>query len=318
MFDFRFLLLTSIASLSIATRAPAEVIHPAAIAQTASASSTETKTQPTPPLWLWWTTIALVPVGTMAGVWLGKRQTTSLRAGRGSNPEITASINQTVARTNDETDDQADKQNQADDPVDEVERSVPPLPQTLNSKAAHTRQTDLTATPLTATTRLSKVDIVETLIADLHSSDLTKRRKAIWELGQRADSRAMQPLVELIVDADSQQRSLILAAISEIGIRTLNPINRALLVSLQDDSADVRQNAIRDVTRIYDLIAQISQLLQLAASDKDAGVRETATWALNQLHRIRDVAQVEGQAVWSSHQAHSPLPSVQEGGALDR
>jgi hypothetical protein len=137
------------------------------------------------------------------------------------------------------------------------------------------------------TSRLAKVDIVEELIQDLLNPDPAKRRKAIWDLGQQGDSRAVQPLVELMMDSDSSQRSLILSAISEIGIKTLKPVNRALMLSLQDNSSDVRKNGIRDVTRIYDLIGQISQLLQHAASDPDQEVQETATWALTQLNRIR-------------------------------
>jgi hypothetical protein len=141
--------------------------------------------------------------------------------------------------------------------------------------------------PEGGTTRLAKIDIVEALATDLHSSDSAKRRQAIWELGQRGDSRAIQPLVDLLVDADSQQRSLILAALAEISTRALKPMQRALMLSLQDDSPDVRKNAIRDITRIYDLMAQASQLLQYAASDSDEEVQETARWALGQLGRVR-------------------------------
>jgi HEAT repeats len=147
------------------------------------------------------------------------------------------------------------------------------------------------------TSRLAKVDIVEELIQDLLNPDPAKRRKAIWDLGQQGDSRAVQPLVELMMDSDSSQRSLILSAISEIGIKTLKPVNRALMLSLQDNSSDVRKNGIRDVTRIYDLIGQISQLLQHAASDPDQEVQETATWALAQLNRIRPLGGVDAPSL---------------------
>lgn len=136
-------------------------------------------------------------------------------------------------------------------------------------------------------TRLPRIDIVEALMVDLQSVDAEKRRKAIWELGQRGDSRAVQPLVNLMAISDSRQRSLILASLSEIGIQTLKPMKRALAMSLQDENADVRKNAIRDLTRIYDLVGQISQLLNFATEDSDGEVRETAQWALGQLSRIR-------------------------------
>jgi peptidoglycan hydrolase-like protein with peptidoglycan-binding domain len=141
--------------------------------------------------------------------------------------------------------------------------------------------------PPEKTSRLAKVNIIDELITDLNSTDPTKRRKAIWDLGQQGDSRAIQPLVDMMIDADSQQRSLILAALSEIGTRALKPMNRALAISLQDESPDVRKNAIRDLTRVYDMMAQISQMLCHAAEDSDAEVQATARYALSQMNRIR-------------------------------
>lgn len=145
-------------------------------------------------------------------------------------------------------------------------------------------------TTVSDTTRLAKIDIVEELIQDLQSPDPSKRRKAIWDLGQHGDSRALLPMVDLMRDPDSSQRSLILAAVSEIGMKTLKPVNRALVLSLQDGSSDVRKNGIRDVTRIYDLVGQVSQLLQHAATDPDPEVQETAIWALTQLNQIRPLS----------------------------
>ncbi len=137
------------------------------------------------------------------------------------------------------------------------------------------------------TTRLARVNIVDELIQDLRVSDPVKRRKVIWELGQRGDTRAVQPLVDLLVDSDSKQRSLILSALSEIGTRTLKPMTRALAISLQDENSEVRKNAIRDLTRVYDMVSQISHLLHKATEDSDQDVQETAKWALGQLNRIR-------------------------------
>ncbi|MDZ7968600.1 MAG: peptidoglycan-binding protein [Nostoc sp. DedSLP03] len=137
------------------------------------------------------------------------------------------------------------------------------------------------------TSRLAKLNIVEELIQDLRSSDPTKRRKAIWDLGQQGDSRAIQHLVDLIIDADSQESSLILAALSEIGMRTLKPMNRALAISIQNESPQVRQNAIRDLTRVYDMMGQMTQMLHHALEDPDADVQATARYALNQMNRIR-------------------------------
>ncbi|MEM8639993.1 MAG: peptidoglycan-binding protein [Cyanobacteria bacterium P01_G01_bin.54] len=134
---------------------------------------------------------------------------------------------------------------------------------------------------------LPKADVVEELIRELRSPRPEERRQAIWELAQKGDSRAVQPLLNLLLDSDSQQQSLVLEALSQIGVRTLKPINRALALSLQDENAQVRKNAIRDVSRIYALLSQLSQLIYYATDDTDADVQETAQWALEQLKKIR-------------------------------
>lgn len=155
-------------------------------------------------------------------------------------------------------------------------------------------------------TPMRRIGIVETLIQDLHSRDPVKRRQAIWELGQRGDSRAIQPLVDLTLDSDSAQRSLILAALSEIGVRTLKPMNRALAVSLQDENPEVRKNAIRDLTRVYDLMTQIAQLLNHASQDSDREVSETAHWAIGKLDRIRTLAGRDLSALPASEPPDEP------------
>jgi len=137
------------------------------------------------------------------------------------------------------------------------------------------------------TAPMAQMDVIDGLIGDLRNPDPARRRKAIWELGQRGNSLAMQPLVNSMVDADSKEKSLVLAALSEIGIRSLKPMSRALAIAIQDDNPEVRKNAIRDLTRVYELVVQISQMLSHATEDEDSEVRQTATWALEQLNRIR-------------------------------
>ena len=180
--------------------------------------------------------------------------------------------------------------------------SSDPLPMPNKSAAVEQATEDITRIP-------HKIDIVEELLADLRSTDPTKRRRAIWELGQRGDSRAVQPLVDLMLESDSKQRSLILAALSEIGTRTLKPINRALSISLQDNNPDVRKNAIRDLTRIYEMLDRLSQLLRHAVEDSDPEVRETAHWAMDMLDRIRTIPRAENRPAlpnWLSSEQDSP------------
>jgi hypothetical protein len=131
-----------------------------------------------------------------------------------------------------------------------------------------------------------KVDLIESLIEDLQHLNPNLRRKVIWELGQQGDSRAVEPLLDLLANSDSKQYSLVLASLSEIGIRTLKPMNNAWSISLQNQNPEVRKNAIRDLTRIYELVNQITHLLHRATDDPDPEVQETARWAINQLNCI--------------------------------
>lgn len=163
------------------------------------------------------------------------------------------------------------------------ENNINPTYSTTNSQI----QKANTVPSLQNTTRLSRLDIVDELIKDLRGNNIQRRRKAIWELAQRGDSRAVKPLVDAMLDADSKQRSLILEALSQIGTNTLKPMNKALAISLQDENSEVRKNAIRDLTRIYELVAQMSQMLFHALDDPNPEVRETAQWAIDQLGRIR-------------------------------
>jgi hypothetical protein len=145
---------------------------------------------------------------------------------------------------------------------------------------------------LTADIVSSKVSITERLLQDLHHPEPSQRKKAIWELGRRGDSRAIQPLVNLMLQSDSQQRSLILAVLAEINTRSLEPMQQALALSFQDDSPEVRKNALRDLTRIFDSMSQMGYFISSSLHDRDPSVRETAQWAMTQLARIRSSAEV--------------------------
>ncbi len=143
------------------------------------------------------------------------------------------------------------------------------------------------ALPIQQTTRLPKLDIVAELIKDLQQSESSKRRKIIWELAQRSGSRAIKPLLELTIEADSQERSLILTAISSIATRALKPMNQAFKISLEDRNPQVRKNAIRDVTTVYELMSEVTQRLSYLSDDEDKEVRETVEWALKQLNKVQ-------------------------------
>ncbi|QIR39955.1 peptidoglycan-binding protein [Tolypothrix sp. PCC 7910] len=183
-------------------------------------------------------------------------------------------------------------------PEADKHRSIPQLPESTNNPLSASNSPSVTTStpkllPAETTSRLAKFSIVDELINDLYSADPAKRHKAIWDLGQQGDSRAIEPLVDLIIDADSQQHSLILSALGEIAIRTFKPINRALAISMQNQNPQVRQNAIRDLTRVYDMMSQITPILRHALEDTDPEVQSTARYALKQLNRIRVVSEQE-------------------------
>jgi vesicle coat complex subunit len=87
-------------------------------------------------------------------------------------------------------------------------------------------------------------------------------------------------------------------------------MNRALALSLQDQNPDVRKNAIRDLTRIYDLVSQISQLLRHAVDDSDAEVQETARWALSQLSQINTMSNYQPRS--ALHDWTHPVDNASE------
>ena len=133
------------------------------------------------------------------------------------------------------------------------------------------------------TNRLPNLDLVNELIKDLQEPNARIRHRAIRELTQRGDSRAVKPLVELMIHSNSLERSLVLEALTQISMRTLQPMNQALTDSIQDESAQVRTNAIRELSQVYDLMSQVNQLLSHATEDSDAEVQEIARRALNQM-----------------------------------
>lgn len=138
--------------------------------------------------------------------------------------------------------------------------------------------------PVQATSRIPNADSITSLIESLRDDDPRTRRRAVWKLAQMSDSRAMQPLVDSMMDGDSYERSLTLEALAQICTRSLRPMNQALAISLQDKNPQVRKNAIRDLTRLYDVMSQISQLICHALDDSDEEVQETARWAIRQLN----------------------------------
>ena len=149
-------------------------------------------------------------------------------------------------------------------------------------------------TIMTSNTTGTEIDVVFELIQDLHQSDRLEdtnaskdlKRKAIWELGQSNDFRAVEPLIQTIPKADSLEKGLILDAITQITNRSFASINRAVLTSLEDENAEVRKNAIQDLTSLYQSMSSIALRLSKMVDDRNLEVRQTAKWTLEKFDRM--------------------------------
>ena len=130
------------------------------------------------------------------------------------------------------------------------------------------------------------LDVVPQLIQELQKGDRKITSQTIKKLSQSGDSRAMIPLVEFIIEADTQQRSLILEAMSKISTGLLKPMNQALILSLGDEDSVVKQNAIRDLTRMYEITSQVTEKLSQTINNSEEKLPETTQWALQQLKQM--------------------------------
>ena len=131
---------------------------------------------------------------------------------------------------------------------------------------------------------ISKIDVVVELIKYLQQPDENLRREAIWELAQIGDSRGIKPLTEILSQANSADRSLILEAIIQITQRSFQPIEELLFFTFNDASPETKQNAIRDLAAIYAFVAPITKQLAQMQTDGDVQVRQTAKLAIEQLN----------------------------------
>jgi len=134
---------------------------------------------------------------------------------------------------------------------------------------------------------LAEIDPIAELIEDLDRSEPKERAKIIWELAQRSDSTAIEPLLKLAISAAPWERSLILTAIANIVTRALKPIERALQISLEDRNSQVGKNAIGEVKKVYELILAMTRELSYLGDDRDREIREALVRSLKQLNKLQ-------------------------------
>ncbi|MBE9043001.1 hypothetical protein IQ255_01030 [Pleurocapsales cyanobacterium LEGE 10410] len=122
------------------------------------------------------------------------------------------------------------------------------------------------------------------LIEDLQQDDLYSRRKAVNRLAQVGNSRAIEPLVEIMSGANSVDKSLILKAITQIANRSLRSINHELFTALQNEDPEIRKSSIRDLTILYEFVSPMIEQLAHMQSDTDIDVQQTAKQAMKKLN----------------------------------
>ena len=127
-------------------------------------------------------------------------------------------------------------------------------------------------------------DEVLQLMQDLQQSDRNTRRQAMWELAKIGDSRCIKPLMAIMPQGSSVDKSLIIKAITQITRRNFKPVNEQLFALLNDDNPQVRINAILDLTTYYKFVAPITQQLTQMQLDQDPEVRHRAKQALHKLN----------------------------------
>ena len=127
-------------------------------------------------------------------------------------------------------------------------------------------------------------DEVLQLMQDLHQSDRNTRRQAMWELAKIGDSRCIKPLMAIMPQGSSVDKSLIIKAITKISNRSFKPVNEQLFALLNDKNPQVRIKAILDLTSYYKFLAPITQQLVQMQLDQDPEVRHLAKQALHKLN----------------------------------
>ena len=147
---------------------------------------------------------------------------------------------------------------------------------------------------------IAHIDVVRELVRDLqldtrtetnkvdrqfkNDLQISRRRKAIWELTKTGDYRSIEPLVKIMPEVSATDKSLIVEAVSQITRRSFRPIDEQLFANLQDPSPEVRLSAIRNLKHLYQFVTPAIGKIALMQSDPDYRVRQTAIQTLRQLN----------------------------------
>lgn len=175
----------------------------------------------------------------------------------------------------------------------ELAKAIPDTSNNLESKnqERHLQPTleDVESKPLEEKT--ADFDIVPELIRDLQQTVLAEnddpertslRRKAVCKLTKVGDCRSIEPLIAILPQANELDKELIIEALKQVSSRSFQTVDCLLFAGLQDRSAEVRLNALRDLRNLYQFVAPAIAKIAQMQSDSDYEIRQTATQALQQ------------------------------------
>lgn len=126
---------------------------------------------------------------------------------------------------------------------------------------------------------------IDGLVQDINDDNLIVRLKAVKELGESGDVRAVHPLIDSLGDRDCGHTAAnALVKLVKKGQPSVEP----LIITLKDENPFVRRNAVYALGEIKDVRA-VNPLID-ALKDNDLIVRRNAAKALG---KIRDTSAVE-------------------------
>ncbi len=129
-------------------------------------------------------------------------------------------------------------------------------------------------------------DAFDNAMAWLKSEDYEKRAQGARALGSLGNRRALEPLIEVLVDEEAAVRANAAIALSDLGdTRAVGP----LIARLKYESADVRANVVATLGDLGDARAVEPLIGRLMDKDENEHVRVHAAVALGQLGDARAV-----------------------------
>lgn len=130
---------------------------------------------------------------------------------------------------------------------------------------------------------IADVRAVDPLINALQHSDWIIRLKSAEALGKTGDRRAVQPLIEILEDKRPQLHTMVAWALGEMcDARSVEP----LIETAKSVIPDVRGSAARTLGKIKDSRA-LDILSSLVLHDRMPNVRKWAAWALGEINDTR-------------------------------